>query len=115
MNLFTASWRNLRRDWRAGELRILAAALVIAVASVSSVGFFTDRTHQALRLQASELLAADLVALSSAGLDDAWSSEARTRGLSTVRGMTFPSVVRRADQPQLAEIKAVESGYPLRG
>lgn len=115
MNLFSASWRNLRRDARAGELRILAAALVIAVASVTSVGFFTDRTQQALRLQASELLAADLVVLSSAGVDAAWLNEARARGLSSARGVTFPSVVRRADRPQLAEIKAVESGYPLRG
>ena len=33
----------LLRDWRAGELRILAAAIVIAVASVTSVAFFADR------------------------------------------------------------------------
>src|SRR6185503_1428154 len=34
------SLRMLQRDWRAGELRVLAAALVIAVASVTTVGFF---------------------------------------------------------------------------
>lgn len=115
MNIAAASWRNLWRDWRAGELRILAAALVIAVASVSSVGFFTDRTQQALREQANELLAADLVVLSGSGIDDSWSSTARAYGLTTARSMTFPSVVRLADRPQLAEVKAVEDGYPLRG
>ena len=35
--------RMLARDARAGELRVLLAALVIAVASVTSVGFFADR------------------------------------------------------------------------
>ena len=34
---------HLARDWRAGELRVLAMALVIAVASVTSVAFFADR------------------------------------------------------------------------
>ena len=99
MNIATASWRNLRRDWRAGELRILAAALVIAVASVSSVGFFTDRTQRALHEQANELLAADLVVLSGSGIDEAWPATARTYGLATARSMTFPSVVRLADTP----------------
>ena len=35
--------RMTARDWRAGELRLLAMALVIAVAAVTSVGFFVDR------------------------------------------------------------------------
>ena len=51
----------LARDWRAGELGVLAAALVIAVASVTSVGFFADRVGQALERDAHQLLGADLV------------------------------------------------------
>ena len=46
------------RDWRAGELRVLALALVIAVASVTSVGFFADRVRQALTREAHQLLGA---------------------------------------------------------
>ena len=42
----------LLRDWRAGELRVLALALVIAVASVTSVAFFADRVWQALTREA---------------------------------------------------------------
>ena len=40
MNLFRLSLRMLRRDWRAGELRILALALIIAVSSITTVSFF---------------------------------------------------------------------------
>ena len=52
--------RMLGRDWRSGELRILALALVVAVASVTSVAFFADRVRQALVRDAHQLLGADL-------------------------------------------------------
>jgi len=55
------SLRMLARDWRAGELQVLAAALVIAVASVTSVAFFADRVGQALVRDVHQLLGADLV------------------------------------------------------
>ena len=42
------SWRLLGRDWRAGELRVLAVGLVIAVASLTTVAFFADRVNRAL-------------------------------------------------------------------
>ena len=53
--------RMLRRDARAGELRLLVAALVLAVAALSAVGFFTDRVSQALAREANQLLGADLL------------------------------------------------------
>ena len=40
------SWRLLRRELRSGELRLLFAALLIAVAAVTAVGFFGDRVRQ---------------------------------------------------------------------
>ena len=47
----------LRRDLRAGELGLLLVALIVAVASLTSVGFFTDRVAQALKREANQLLA----------------------------------------------------------
>jgi hypothetical protein len=40
------SWRLLGRDWRAGELRVLAVGLVIAVTSLTTVAFFADRVNR---------------------------------------------------------------------
>jgi len=54
------AWRMLLRDWRAGELRVLAMALAIAVAAITSVAFFADRIAQGLARDAHQLLGADL-------------------------------------------------------
>ena len=51
------AWRMLRRDARAGELRLLVAALVVAIAALTAVGFFTDRIRQALEAPLSAGLA----------------------------------------------------------
>jgi len=40
-DLIRQAARMASRDWRAGELRLLAAALVVAVAAVTSVGFLS--------------------------------------------------------------------------
>ena len=60
-HLLQQALRMTARDWRAGELRLLAAALVIAVAAVTSVGFLVDRIRLGLERDAAQLLAADLV------------------------------------------------------
>jgi putative ABC transport system permease protein len=107
--------RMLVRDWRAGELRLLAAVLVIAVASVTTVAFFADRMKSALGNQANNLLGADLVLVSDRPLGDAFGDEARRAGLALVHLLKFPSMVLAGEANVLAEIKAVDPGYPLRG
>jgi putative ABC transport system permease protein len=111
----TLALRMLTRDWRAGELRVLAAALVIAVASVSSVAFFADRVSRALVRDAHQLLGADLVLVS----DHPWSpqvaAEIERRGLQGARGLNFISMARADAGSALAGVKAVTGNYPLRG
>ena len=107
--------RALLRDWQAGELRVLAVALLIAVASVAAVGFFTDRIQQAMEMKASELLGADLVVVAPTPLQPLLTEEAQRRSLQTAQTLHFRSVVVAGDLTQLAEVKAVGSGYPLRG
>lgn len=109
------SWQFTRRDWRAGELGLLIAALVVAAASISAVGFFVDRMRQALSLEARQLLGADLVIASDRDPDPAWTAEAQRRGLTVAKTVNFPSMVTAGGRPQLASIKAVSASYPLRG
>jgi putative ABC transport system permease protein len=109
------SLRLLWRDWRAGELRILFAALVIAVTATTAVGFFTDRLQRAMASQSAGLLGGDLLVQSPRPLADGWLAAAADAGLAHTRVLTFPSVVAREEQLQLSGIKAVEEGYPLRG
>ncbi|MBN9426752.1 MAG: ABC transporter permease, partial [Burkholderiales bacterium] len=103
------------RDWRAGELRLLIAALVVAVAAIASVGFFVDRMRSALAQQATQLIGADLVFASDQQPDTALADEARRRGLQIGSTVNFPSMVLSGGLPQLASIKAVSGNYPLRG
>jgi putative ABC transport system permease protein len=106
------------RDWRAGELRLLAAALVVAVAAVTSVGFLVDRIQRGLERDATQLLGADLVVSSDTPLDPALYERAQQAGLATASTIVFPSMAfadTDADRNVLAAVKAVSPGYPLRG
>src|SRR3990170_6833290 len=105
----------LARDWRAGELRILALALVVAVASVTSVGFFADRVRQSLTREAHQLLGADLVMVADHPWSEAVRDEIARRGLRLAQSVGFISMARARDQAQLVAIKAGSGGYPLRG
>jgi putative ABC transport system permease protein len=113
------SLRMTQRDWRAGELRFLLVALIVAVAALSSVGFFVDRMRTGLNRDAHQLLGADLVVSADQPISDAWRAEAQRRGLRVADTVAFPSmaIAGEGDQAisQLAAIKAVSTGYPLRG
>ena len=115
MNQPLMALRFLRRDWRSGELRLLSLALVVAVAAVTTVSFFTDRVERAMTHQAAEILAADLVLSSNNPLPPEFAQQALQLGLQTAATLSFPSVVLKGDETQLVEVKAVDPRYPLRG
>lgn len=115
MNIARLALRMLAREWRAGELRVLALAVLIAVAGLASVNAFTVRMHQALNQESNRLLGADLVLVSDHAPATGLIAEAQRRGLATAQTALFPSMVSTPQQSRLAEIKAVSNGYPLRG
>jgi putative ABC transport system permease protein len=107
----------LVRDAKGGELGVLFWGLVVAVAALTAVGFFTSRIAQGIREQAGAVLAADLKLESRRPLelDGAYGREARARGLATARLESFASVVFQGDVSQLVSVIATSDGYPLRG
>ena len=85
------AWRMLKRELRAGELRLLFFALCVAVAAVSAVGFLTDRVGRALEMEARQMLAADLLLVADQPLPDELRAAAQSRGLQT--GQTMETYV----------------------
>lgn len=119
MNEFSLSWRqalrSLRRASKAGELRILALAIVVAVAASSAVGLFSERMRAALAEQSGETLGADVIASGRLPVPDDLAEAARQAGLATSGFVSFPSLLIAGERSALASIKAIEPGYPLRG
>jgi putative ABC transport system permease protein len=113
------SLRMTARDWRAGELRFLIVALVVAVSALSAVGFFVDRMRSGLNRDAHQLLGADLLINADQPLRQEWRLEAQRRGLLLADTVTFPSMAQAGQgdnsQALLASVKAVSNTYPLRG
>lgn len=111
--------RNLWRDLRAGELRLIIVAVLLAVAALSSVGFFADRLQAGLQRDARQLLGGDVVVVSDNPAPAVFVQQAQQQGLQTVATASFPTMARAAQEQggasRLVALKSVEPGYPLRG
>jgi putative ABC transport system permease protein len=107
--------RTLGREWRSGDLAVLFLALFVAVAALTGVGFLVDRIERAMRMQATEVLAADLRLVSPDPIGAHYDEEAQRRGLASARVVSTLSVVLKGELTQLANVHAATEGYPLRG
>lgn len=116
--------RLLWRDWRGGELGILSASIVVAVAIVTGISLFSTRLQESIVAESSTFLAADKVLQSSRSVPQEWLSEANKYGLHQAQVLNFQSMVFSGGQDgsediqesmQLASIKAVSDAYPLLG
>jgi len=106
--------RMLARDWRAGELRVLALALAVAVAAITSVAFFADRVGQSLARDAHQLLGADLVLRADRPWPSATAAAIERAGVQRAEAINFISMAS-AKESHLSGVKAVSDNYPLRG
>lgn len=111
--------RQLWRDFRAGELRLLMFAVALAVTALTAVGFFVDRLDRGISRDAAQLLGGDGVIVSDQPLPTVFAQEASKRGLKQTGMAVFPSMARAPDEAggasRLVSLKAVGSAYPLRG
>src|SRR5262245_7936892 len=115
MNALRFALRTLSRDWKSGELNVLLLAVIVAVAALTAVGFFTNRVSQAVTVQAAQVLAADLRLQSSRPLDGSYATAARAQGLRTASALSLVSVIFHDEKSQLTSVRAVDAAYPLRG
>ena len=112
-------WRTLWRDLRAGELRLVILAVVLAVAALTAVGFFADRLKGGLQRDARQLLGGDAVVSSDQPTPPEFLAQARALGLQVAGTLSFPTMARAPEAAggaaRLVALKAVAPGYPLRG
>ncbi|HEY0093403.1 MAG TPA: FtsX-like permease family protein, partial [Archangium sp.] len=107
------------RDFAAGDLRILLAALVLAVLAVTAIGFVTDRAERALALEANRLLGGDAVVLGDTPLEGVVREAAKAPGLRSTQTQELPSMIRVGDADderlKFGDLRALGEGFPLRG
>ena len=119
VSLWRLAARQMARDFRAGELRLLVVAVMLAVAALTAVGFFADRINTGLARDARQMLGGDAIVASDQPTPAAFAAKAAALGLRTATTASFPSMGRAPDDKggasRLVSIKAVSDGYPLRG
>jgi putative ABC transport system permease protein len=112
MNLI---WKLLRRDWRGGQLSLVATAITLSVAIIAGVALLADRVERGLVREMGSFLAADLVVRSGVVIPNQYRQEAGELGLDTAETAEFSSMIYSGDRNHLASVKAVSDAYPLRG
>ena len=119
VSVWALAWRQLTRDFRAGELQLLFVAVALAVAALTAVGFFADRLNAGLSRDATQLLGGDAIVASDQPTPLVIVDKAQALGLVTASTTTFPSMGRAPDAQggasRLVSVKAVSDAYPLRG
>ncbi|MBV1916243.1 MAG: FtsX-like permease family protein [Pseudomonadales bacterium] len=107
--------RFLWRDWKGGELGLLFASLAIAVAIITSITLFIDRLQGSILSGSAAFIGADQLLSSPEPIDALWIAEAKKQKLKISEAITFQSMVFADDQMLLADLKAVDQHYPLKG
>ena len=107
--------RLLIREWRSGALGVMFMALLIAIISHTSIGFFTDRLNRAMEAKAAHLMGGDLVVKTPAELHSSFLDEATHLNLKSATTLQFSTVMVFDEEIQLSAVKAVSAQYPLTG
>lgn len=109
--------RLLHRQWRAGELRLMASAALLAVTLATLLAVFGDRLERALVSRAADLLGADLVLAAGSAPGDRVLAAARRAGIASSRVVDFSTMATTAgdDALLLVAVRAADDAYPLRG
>ncbi|MGI9316476.1 MAG: ABC transporter permease [bacterium] len=107
--------RLLLREWKGGELTVLLLALLIAIASHTAIGHFTDRISRAMAISANNIIGGDLVLSSSRQIKQQVRDKADVLGLDVAEAQRFITVINAGEDILLVAVKSVSDRYPLKG
>ena len=110
---FIFGFKKFWSEFYSGDLLILSLSIVLAVTSISSVSFLGDRLQSAMKIQASSILAADLILRSAEELNSEYLEKAKANNLKTAKTVTFLSMALANEDNLLTSIKSASNGYPL--
>ena len=109
----------LYRTLRGKELNILIISLLLAVTTMTSIGVFSSRIKNTIFQEASDFLGADAKISGtqeiSQDIQTALKENIDGATVNTSLSIGFRAMAFAKGNMQLAQIKAVESNYPLRG
>lgn len=109
------AWQQFIAQWRAGDVRVLLLALIVAVTAITGVTFFTSRIASHLSDESGLVLGGDMVMIADHSIPNSAINIAKSKGLVFTTTVEFPSMAIADGRNQLAEIKALNAGFPLRG
>jgi putative ABC transport system permease protein len=115
MRWLRLAWRQTQRDLAAGEIRLMLMALMLAVMAVTAVGMITDRAETGLQQEANRLLGGDAALRADTPIPADMPAQAQALGLQHAQTASFPSMVQTGAAVTLADIRAVDARFPLRG
>ena len=115
MKIIRLAWRQTWRDLAAGEIRLMLMALVMAVMAVTAVGLITDRAKLGLQQEANRLLGGDAALRADTPINPEVAVTAKNMRLDVAQTASFPSMVQAGERVNLADVRAIDTYYPLRG
>ncbi len=115
MKIIRLAWRQTWRDLAAGEIRLMLMALVLAVLAVTAVGLITDRAKSGLQQEANRLLGGDAGLRADTPINPDVAASAKKLELQIAQTAAFPSMVQAGEAVSLADIRAIDDQFPLRG
>ncbi|GEA66997.1 ABC transporter permease [Acinetobacter pittii] len=105
----------LLQSFRTGGLYLLIIALSLAISATTALKFSNDQVKNAVSLQASQMLGADLVLSNNEPIEQSWKKRAEQLGLKQTNVTLFSSMAHTQDQFVMVNVKAIELLFPLRG
>ncbi|MBN6521151.1 FtsX-like permease family protein [Acinetobacter pittii] len=105
----------LLQSFRTGGLYLLIIALSLAISATTALKFSNDQVKNAVSLQASQMLGADLVLSNNEPIEQQWKKKVEQLGLKQTNVTLFSSMAHTQDQFVMVNVKAIEPLFPLRG